>query len=162
MSRILFFLLGNGKQTNKTTNLCLVRFIWCGWFVLSSLWSSWNEWQIKRFCYLKEKQENYIFVLFKISCRHLKPSFSTSRAEWGGSVRTARRTWSSSWSVKFTAQTWTCSSTHWREWLTTFAACQKKRASVWSLIHPNAFIMLAQDPLTTACDISQSDGWQEH
>lgn len=111
---------------------------------------------------LKEKQENYIFVLFKISCRHLKPSFSTSRAEWGGSVRTARRTWSSSWSVKFTAQTWTCSSTHWREWLTTFAACQKKRASVWSLIHPNAFIMLAQDPLTTACDISQSDGWQEH
>lgn len=83
---------------------------------------------------LKEKQENYIFVLFKISCRHLKPSFSTSRAEWGGSVRTARRTWSSSWSVKFTAQTWTCSSTHWREWLTTFAACQKKRASVWSLI----------------------------
>lgn len=66
-------------------------------------------------------------LFFCIFHRRLKLNFSTLRAGRGGSQRTARQTWSSSWSVKFTAPTWTCSSTHWREWWTTFAPYRRKK-----------------------------------
>lgn len=76
-----------------------------------------------------------LFVTIFYSLHRLsRLNFSTSRVEWAGSQRTARRRiWSSSWSVKSTAQTWTCSSTHWRESPTTFAPYRRRKVSTWFL-----------------------------